>query len=59
LRETVFELNRKFFVKPISFEGLQRIEKDEYPVAAVREILLGRARSPRLYEQFHPGQNLR
>jgi ATP-dependent DNA helicase RecG len=40
LRETVAELNRKFFVKPISFEGLQRIEKDEYPVAAVREILL-------------------
>jgi ATP-dependent DNA helicase RecG len=40
LRETVFELNRKFFVKPISFEGLQRIEKDEYPVAAVREVLL-------------------
>ena len=40
LRETVRELNRKFFVKPISFEGLQRIEKDEYPAAAVREILL-------------------
>lgn len=40
LRQTVVELNRKFFVKPISFEGLQRIEKDEYPVAAVREILL-------------------
>jgi len=40
LHETVAELNRKFFVKPISFEGLQRIEKDEYPVAAVREILL-------------------
>jgi ATP-dependent DNA helicase RecG len=40
LRETVAELNRKFFVKPIHFEGLQRIEKDEYPVAAVREILL-------------------
>ena len=40
MRETVVELNRKFFVKPISFEGLQRIEKDEYPVAAVREILL-------------------
>ena len=40
LRETVSELNRKFFVKPIHFEGLQRIEKDEYPVAAVREILL-------------------
>lgn len=40
LRESVSELNRKFFVKPIHFEGLQRIEKDEYPVAAVREILL-------------------
>ena len=40
LRQTAVELNRKFFVKPISFEGLQRIEKDEYPVAAVREILL-------------------
>ncbi len=40
LREAVTELNRKFFVKPIHFEGLQRIEKDEYPVAAVREILL-------------------
>ena len=40
LRETVAEFNRKFFVKPIHFEGLQRIEKDEYPVAAVREVLL-------------------
>ncbi len=40
LRETAVELNRKFFVKPIEFEGLQRVEKDEYPVAAVREILL-------------------
>ncbi|CAN5143445.1 helix-turn-helix domain-containing protein [soil metagenome] len=40
LREAVTELNRKFFIKPIHFEGLQRIEKDEYPVAAVREILL-------------------
>ena len=40
LRETVTELNRKFFIKPISFEGLQRIEKDEYPAAAIREVLL-------------------
>jgi hypothetical protein len=40
LRETVAELNRKFFVKPIHFEGLQRIEKDEYPAAAIREVLL-------------------
>lgn len=33
-------LNKKFFTKPIEFEGLQRIEKGEYPVAAIREMLL-------------------
>jgi ATP-dependent DNA helicase RecG len=40
LRETAEQLNRKFFIKLVNFEGLQRIEKGEYPVAAVREILL-------------------
>ena len=35
-----YQLNRKFFIKPVGFEGLQRIEKGEYPVAAVREMLL-------------------
>jgi len=34
------QLNRKFFTNPIDFEGLQRVEKGEYPVAAVREMLL-------------------
>jgi ATP-dependent DNA helicase RecG len=33
-------LNAKFLNKPIVFEGLQRIEKDIYPVAAIREMLL-------------------
>ncbi|EMQ95190.1 ATP-dependent DNA helicase [Xanthomarina gelatinilytica] len=33
-------LNNKFLTKKISFEGLQRIEKGEYPVAAIREMLL-------------------
>ncbi|RYZ47527.1 MAG: DeoR family transcriptional regulator, partial [Chitinophagaceae bacterium] len=33
-------LNHKFFVKPVDFQGLQRIEKGEYPVAALREMLL-------------------
>lgn len=33
-------LNKKFFVKKVDFEGLQRIEKGEYPVAALREMLL-------------------
>ncbi|MGD8781536.1 MAG: ATP-binding protein [Ignavibacteria bacterium] len=29
-----------FFRNPIDFKGLQRIEKGEYPVAAIREMLL-------------------
>ncbi len=33
-------LNAKFFVHPIDFEGIQRVERDEYPVAAVREMIL-------------------
>ena len=33
-------LNAKFFVHPIDFEGMQRVEKDEFPVAAVREMIL-------------------
>ncbi len=34
------QLNHKFFTKQIDFEGLLRIEKGEYPVAALREMLL-------------------
>ena len=33
-------LNAKFFIHPIDFMGIQRVEMDEYPVAAVREMLL-------------------
>lgn len=33
-------LNSKFFIHPIDFQGMQRVEKDEYPVAAVREMVL-------------------
>ncbi len=40
LREVPAQLNRKFFTKPIDFEGLQRVEKEQYPVAAIREMLL-------------------
>ena len=40
LAEVTAQLNRKFLIKPIDFEGLQRVEKDEYPVAALREMLL-------------------
>jgi ATP-dependent DNA helicase RecG len=40
LKEVPEQLNRKFFIRKISFEGMQRIEKGEYPVAALREMLL-------------------
>lgn len=33
-------LNAKFFIHPIDFMGMQRVERDEYPVAAVREMIL-------------------
>lgn len=40
LKEVPEQLNRKFLIKKISFEGMQRIERGEYPVAALREMLL-------------------
>jgi ATP-dependent DNA helicase RecG len=33
-------LNAKFLKHPIDFQGLQRFERDEYPVDAVREMIL-------------------
>ena len=33
-------LNAKFLVHPIDFIGMQRVERDEYPIAAIREIIL-------------------
>jgi ATP-dependent DNA helicase RecG len=33
-------LEKKFLIKPVRFEGLQRIEELEYPVEALREMLL-------------------
>ncbi len=40
LPETIEQLERKFLTKPVSFEGIQRIEELEYPVEALREMLL-------------------
>lgn len=40
LKEVPEQLNHKFFTKSIDFEGLLRIEKGEYPTAALREMLL-------------------
>ncbi|MCC5923351.1 MAG: putative DNA binding domain-containing protein [Crocinitomicaceae bacterium] len=36
----VNQLNHKFLIKKVEFEGLYRIEKGEYPVPAIREMIL-------------------
>ncbi|KKN14859.1 hypothetical protein LCGC14_0991830, partial [marine sediment metagenome] len=38
--EILNQLNRKFLIKQVGFEGMHRIEKEEYPVAALREMIL-------------------
>lgn len=40
LRDVMEQLEKKFLIKPVRFEGIQRIEELEYPVAALREMLL-------------------
>jgi len=40
LQGVLNQLNHKFLIKTIKFEGMHRIEKGEYPVAAIREMLL-------------------
>ncbi len=40
LDEVQSQLNYKFLIRPVDFVGMQRVEKDEYPVAALREMLL-------------------
>ncbi|NOU45660.1 MAG: transcriptional regulator [Bacteroidales bacterium] len=40
LQAVLTQLNHKFLIRPIEFEGMHRIEKGEYPIAAIREMLL-------------------
>jgi ATP-dependent DNA helicase RecG len=40
LREAMQQILSKFTLKPIRFEGIQRIESPQYPIEALREILL-------------------
>ncbi len=40
LKNSINQLSRKFLIKNINFEGLLRIETDEYPSDALREMLL-------------------
>ena len=40
LREVLMRLNQKYLIRPVTFEGMYRIEKGEYPDSALREMLL-------------------
>jgi ATP-dependent DNA helicase RecG len=40
LRNILERLDQKYLIKQITFEGMYRIEKSEYPVPALREMLL-------------------
>lgn len=40
LHEVQVQLNYKFLIRPVTFEGFKRIEKDQYPIEALREMLL-------------------
>ena len=40
LQSVLNQLNHKFLTRQIEFEGMHRIEKGEYPVPAIREMLL-------------------
>jgi len=40
LQAVLNQLNNKFLIRSIGFEGMHRIENGEYPLAAVREMLL-------------------
>ena len=40
LQAVLNQLNHKFLIRQIEFEGMHRIEKGEYPIAAIREMLL-------------------
>jgi len=40
VQEVQVQLNYKFLTRPVVFEGFQRVEKDQYPIQALREMLL-------------------
>jgi len=40
LQSVLNQLNHKFLIRQIEFEGMYRIEKGEYPVPAIREMIL-------------------
>jgi len=40
MQEVQVQLNYKFLTRPVVFEGFQRVEKNQYPIQALREMLL-------------------
>lgn len=40
LQSILDQLNHKFLIRKVGFEGMNRIEKSEYPTPALREIIL-------------------
>ena len=40
LHEVITQLNHKFLIRKVDFKGMLRIEQGEYPLAALREMLL-------------------
>jgi ATP-dependent DNA helicase RecG len=40
LDEVQVQLNHKFLIRPVEFIGMKRVEKDIYPLSALREMLL-------------------
>ncbi len=40
LKAVLNQLNHKFLTRPVEFEGMNRLEKSEYPTSALREIIL-------------------
>lgn len=38
--KTLEMLDRKFFISPISYKGIQRVESWEYPYEAIREVII-------------------
>lgn len=51
-------LNSKFFIHPIDFMGMQRVEKDEYPVAAIREMILNAILCENSHKIAYVNQNI-
>lgn len=40
LQSVLNQLNHKFLIRSVEFEGMSRLEKNEYPTPALREIIL-------------------